>query len=92
MHKRPRHTGQANCTCPKCALIACGAVDPDWDGWPWVWLAGEARMAMMGLTRQAPVLWCGPKQTWAGEIDWFTRAGVGLVFDADEDEDDEPVA
>jgi hypothetical protein len=93
MNERQRHTGQETCRCPRCYLVSCGAVDPDWDGWPWVWLAGEARVAMMRLTGQPPVLWVGPPQDWEGAIPWFDLAGVGLVFDErDEDDDDEPLA
>jgi hypothetical protein len=44
------HTGLANCTCVTCDLINCGAIDRSWDGWSWVWLAGEARVTMMTIT------------------------------------------
>ena len=73
--------------------MACGAVDRDWDGWPWVWLSGESRVILMGLTLQRPVRFTYPRQDWMGAIPWFDRAGVGLQFDADdEDDDDESVA
>jgi hypothetical protein len=86
-----RHTGLATCVCTECVLIRCGAVDADWDGFRWAWLAGEGRVALMLLTRQPPVGSVGPRGRWAGVLDWFDRAGVGLVFDEcpDEEGDDE---
>jgi hypothetical protein len=90
--ERP-HTTRGSCLCAQCYLVACGAVDPSWDGWSWVWLSGEGRVAMMLLTGQPPVHFTYPRQDWMGAIPWFDRAGVGLQFDADdEDDDDEPVA
>ena len=91
MREPRRHTGFSNCTCVGCDLVRCGAVDADWDGWSWVWLSGSARVIMMGLTLQPPVLWCGPKTRWAGVSDWFRLMGEPLDFeadDADKDDDD----
>ena len=88
--RRP-HTGLANCTCVQCDLINCGAVDRSWDGWPWVWLSGESRVILMGLTLQPPVRGGGPKTTWAGCLDWFRVLGEPLNFDGAEGDDDEPV-
>jgi hypothetical protein len=87
------HRTEGVCLCAQCYLISCGAIDADWDGWPWCWLAGEGRVSMMLLTGQPPVRYTYPQQDWAGAIPWFDRAGVGLVFDEDdEDEDDESLA
>jgi hypothetical protein len=63
-----------------------GAVDASWDGWSWVWLAGEGRVAMMLITGLPPVRFVYPRQDWAGAIPWFDRAGVGLVFNEDDDD------
>jgi hypothetical protein len=92
MGERRRHTGLEGCECPQCYLVTCGAVDRDWDGWPWVWLAGDARIIMMRLTWQPPVRWVGPQQDWAGVIPWFDRAGVGLVFDERDEDDNDALA
>jgi hypothetical protein len=43
---------------------------------------------MMLITQPPPVRFVYPRQDWAGAIPWFDRAGVGLVFDADEENDD----
>jgi hypothetical protein len=83
-----RHTGLASCACVRCDLIHCGALDRSWDGWSWVWLAGEARVAMMRLTHQPPVLYVGPRCRWAGVLDWFSTLGQPLNFDAAEEDDD----
>jgi hypothetical protein len=63
-------------------------------GWlPWVWLSGEARVLMMLLTLQPPVRGGGPKQRWAGCLDWFRVMGEALDFEAREaDEGDDAVA
>jgi hypothetical protein len=87
-----RHTGLATCQCAQCYLITCGVIDRHWDGWSWAWLAGEGRVAMMLLTGQPPVRIPFPRQDWAGAIPWLDRAGVGLVFDDAEDDDDDPMA
>jgi hypothetical protein len=87
--RRP-HTGLANCTCETCDLINCGAIDRSWDGWPWVWLSGEARVLTMILTRQPPVRGSGPKTRWAGCVDWFRVMGAALNFDDAMEDDDEP--
>jgi hypothetical protein len=86
--ERP-HTTRGVCLCAECYLITCGAIDRSWDGWPWVWLSGEARGTLMLLTGQPPVRFVYPRQDWAGAIPWLDRAGVGLVFN-DEEDDDEP--
>jgi hypothetical protein len=83
----PHTPGLATCLCPQCALIRCGAIDANWNGWSWVEFAGEARVAMMQLTWQAPVRWVGPKQRWAGCIDWFRCAGHGLDFSKEGDDE-----
>jgi hypothetical protein len=78
--ERP-HTTQGVCLCAQWYLVTYGVVSCDWDAWPWIWLSGEARGIMCLLTGQEPVRFTYPKQTWAGAVDWFDRAGVGLVFD-----------
>ena len=50
--------------------------------WSWMWLSGEARVILMGLTLQPPVRGGGPKQRWAGCIPWFNLMGLGLDFNA----------
>ena len=91
MSEPRRHTGLANCICVGCDLVRCGAIDPDSDQWPWVWLSGEARVAMMRITFQPPVLWCGPTTRWAGCVDWFRVMNLALAFEDAEGDDDEPV-
>ena len=81
------HTGLTNCLCAECYLVSCGVVNADWDGWLWVWLAGEARVAMVRLTGLPPVRFIDPRQDWAGAIPWFDRAGCGLEFDEDGDDE-----
>jgi hypothetical protein len=78
---QPHIVGLATCTCVRCRLIRCGAVDADWDGWRDVEFAGYARVAMMRLVAQEPWLWCGPKTRWAGCVPWFSTLGQALDFD-----------
>jgi hypothetical protein len=86
--KRRRHTGLASCTCIRCDLVNCGAVDRGWDGWSWVWLGGEARIALFRLTQQEPPVWPGPRLRWAGCVPWFSALGMALDFDDGEGDDD----
>jgi hypothetical protein len=48
------HTGLANCTCIKCDLINCGAVDRDWPDWKDIEFAGWARVTLFNLTCLEP--------------------------------------
>jgi hypothetical protein len=91
MSELRRHTGLSTCTCIQCDLIRCGAVDRDWEEWPWIWLSGEARVVMMLLTQQPPVGRTGPQTRWMGCLDWFRVMGLALDFDDAEGDDDEPV-
>jgi hypothetical protein len=84
------HTGLSNCKCASCALINCGAINANWDGWSRVWLAGEGRVAVMRLTRREPVLYAGPRLRWEGTPDWFRVLGQALDFDGDVGDDDAP--
>jgi hypothetical protein len=86
--ERRLHTGLASCACFACTLINCGAMDRSWDGWSWVWLAGEARIALYRLTQQEPPVWPGPQCRWAGCLDWFCVMGCALDFDEDEGDDE----
>jgi hypothetical protein len=66
-------------------LIACGVLDAEWPEWQDIEFAGDARVAMYFLTRKEPPVWPGPTRRWAGAIDWFDRAGIGLRFEESDD-------
>jgi hypothetical protein len=75
-----RCPGISTCRYTTCMLINCGALAPDWDGWPWCDLSTEARVILFILVRTEPLRWVGPKAKVAGCFPWFERLGLALTF------------
>jgi hypothetical protein len=82
----------ATCMCTWCKLVRCGVIDDDEQDRREIEFAGEARVAMMRLVGQEPLLWWGPRCRWEGVLDWFRVLGQALDFDDAEGDDDDPLA
>jgi hypothetical protein len=84
---RDRHMEAGVCSCTRCMLTSCGAIERSWSGWRGAELGGELRLLHDRVVRREPMIWPDVRypRRWAGCYAWFDQPGLRLEWD-DSDE------